>query len=87
MCWCKQLSEILADDSDAFPGIAEFRGLLEDASWLANWKREHATIEICRSSIPDLLNELLQVSETDLATERPSVCEEIVHTLGSDSDG
>ncbi|WP_182871052.1 hypothetical protein [Stieleria mannarensis] len=78
--WLDQLNDVRISIGDS-PAIDLLFQRLEDASWLARWKREDAILELCPSTLIDVLEAMVQFSQSDVSCNSPGVLEEMTECL------
>ena len=75
--WVIYLEELLAVNASRI-AVEQFYADLNDACWLARWKREDIIIEVAIASIPELISQLIP---THSETVTASVLEDILASL------
>lgn len=81
--WLNLLNRMASQDPESAQGLEQLRNRLEDDCWLARWKREQVDFDFCPTMITDVLQELLQVSQSDLAIDDLRAIEEMTEILSS----
>ena len=83
--WLRELSSSVVPNCEVSNGMEQLLGSLEDACWLARWKREDVLFEFCPTIIAQVLDELVEMSRSCQLTRPSSVYEEIIQDLSSTS--
>jgi hypothetical protein len=84
--WLFHLNELLESGCEGSISIEELRNQLENACWLARWKRDEVVLDRCPSLTPGVLGALLQCSQAGLSANAIETLQEITQKLSGGGD-
>ena len=73
----------VAADGSQSPELESLRSALEDACWLARWKREEVIVELCPSWLPGMLEALVRIHGDEPSSETAEHLETIIRRLSA----
>lgn len=68
-------------DGHRSPELESLRNALEDACWLARWKREAVILDLCPSVLPGILETLVQIHSDEPSAEAAEALETVIREL------
>ncbi|KAA5546257.1 hypothetical protein FYK55_05055 [Roseiconus nitratireducens] len=78
--WLEQLNRLTASDRTA-ADLREMRNSLEEACWLARWKREEVILEMCPSTLASVAQRLMQITHGESRIGDLHVLEDMIEAL------
>lgn len=82
--WLLSIDQWLSEqDVKTCPELESLRLSLEDACWLARWKRESVNLELCPAWLPGILQALVQVDADEPSSEMAETLEAIIGKLSA----
>ncbi len=80
--WLRQLNQWIEErPGSSEQSLEKLRNRLEDACWLARWKRDRGSLEMCPSELAGIVDDLSSIGQQNLEPEAFQVVEELIGAL------